>query len=176
MAFPTETVYGLAVRANDPKASTRLRQAKGRSEKKPFQVIVAGIRDAKRICPDMPESAMRLAKRFWPGPLTLVVKNRSQRWTGLRLPDHGVARRLAAYCGGAIVATSANISGEQPALTAREAAVALEGRVGLILDGGPAALRLASTVVKCGKKSVCVLREGAIPLPMIMETVGSDTG
>jgi L-threonylcarbamoyladenylate synthase len=162
VVFPTETVYGLAVRAGSPGALARLRRLKGRPDGKPFQLIVGSVRAFKALCPSLTEEARQLTRTFWPGPLTLVLRSGGRKWVGVRLPDHPVARRLAGLCGGVMVATSANVSGMPPARTAEEAARALGSRVALILDGGPADIGEASTVVKCGKKKVILLREGAI--------------
>lgn len=172
VVFPTETVYGLAVRAGSPAAAARLRRLKGRPDGKPFQLIVSGPKAAGAIC-EFPEDAKRLAKAFWPGPLTLVLRFGKRKWAGVRLPDHAVARRLAQLCGGAIVSTSANISGFPPAKTADEAARELGSRVAFILDGGPAAIGKPSTVVKCTGRDVVLLREGAISREQIEQVVGN---
>jgi L-threonylcarbamoyladenylate synthase len=172
VVFPTETVYGLAVRADDAGARARLRRLKGRPDGKPFQLIVSGVRRAKALCDTFPAEAGKLARAFWPGPLTLVLKSRGRRWIGVRLPDHPVARRLAELCGGAMIATSANRSGRPPARTANEALRGLARGVALALDGGPAALGRASTVVKCDGSRVIILREGAVPRKRIDQALG----
>ena len=120
VAFPTETVYGLAVRAGDRAARARLARIKGREGKKPFQVLVSSRHAAVRMCGRLPLCARKLARALWPGPLTLVVKGRNGRWLGLRVPDHPVAAALLRRCGGSLVATSANLSGEKDAVTAAE--------------------------------------------------------
>ena len=162
VVFPTETVYGLAVRAGSAASRARLRRLKGRPDGKPFQFIVSSIRAARKLCASFPREAQELARTFWPGPLTIVLRSGNGKWVGVRLPDHPVARRLAGLCGGVMVATSANISGKPPARTAEEAVRALGTRVALILDGGPAAIGAPSTVVKCFKDKTVLLREGAI--------------
>jgi L-threonylcarbamoyladenylate synthase len=162
VAFPTETVYGLAARTGDRAARARLARAKGREEKKPFQVLVSDRRAALRMCGRLPACARKLARAFWPGPLTLVVKGRNGRWLGLRVPDHPVATALLRRCGGSLVATSANRSGEQDAFTAAEVISALGDRVDVVLDGGAAQRRKPSTVVRCDGENWSILREGAI--------------
>ena len=162
VAFPTETVYGLAVRTGDGAARERLSGIKGRAGKRPFQVLVRSRHAALSLCGRLPACAQKLARAFWPGPLTLVVKSRSRRWVGLRVPDHPVAAALLRRCGGSLVATSANLSGEKDAVTASEVVSALGGRVDIVLDGGPAQRRKPSTVVKCDGESWSILREGAI--------------
>ena len=135
VAFPTETVYGLAVRCGDRAARTRLRRLKCREPAKPFQLLLASRRAALRLCPRMSALARALAHAFWPGPLTLVVRGPNGRWVGLRVPDHAVPRSLARRVGGALVATSANRTGARPARTAVEVEKALGDRVDLVLDG-----------------------------------------
>jgi L-threonylcarbamoyladenylate synthase len=162
VALPTETVYGLAARTGNRSARARLIRIKEREGKKPFQLLVSSRRAALRMCGRLPVCARKLAHAFWPGPLTLVVKGRSGRWVGLRVPDHPVAAALLRRCGGSLVATSANLSGEKDAFTAAEVVSALGGRVDVLLDGGAAQRRRPSTVVKCDGESWSILREGAI--------------
>jgi L-threonylcarbamoyladenylate synthase len=162
VAFPTETVYGLAVRAGDRAARERLIRIKGREGKKPFQVLASSRRAALRLCGRLPVCARKLARELWPGPLTLVVRGKNRRWVGLRVPDHPVAAALLRRCGGPLVATSANLSGRKDALTAAEVISALGGRVDVLLDGGPARCRKPSTVVKCDGEDWSILREGVI--------------
>jgi len=162
VAFPTETVYGLAARMDDRAARARLIRIKGRQGRKPFQVLVSSRHAALRMCGSLPVCARKLARALWPGPLTLVVKGRNGRWAGLRVPDHPVASALLRRCGGALVATSANLSGEKDSFTAAEVISALGGRVDVLLDGGAAQCRKPSTVVKCDGENWSILREGAI--------------
>lgn len=162
VAFPTETVYGLGVRTADRAARARLFRIKGREAGKPFQLLVNSRRQALRLCGRLPTSARKAARAFWPGPLTLVVKARTGRWVGLRMPDHPVARDLVRRAGGALVATSANLSGRKPACSAAEAVSALGDRVDLVLDGGTARHREPSTVLRCEGGNWTILREGAI--------------
>ncbi len=111
---------------------------------------------------------------FWPGPLTLVVRGRNGRWLGLRVPDHPVAAALLRQCGGSLVATSANLSGEKDAVTAAEVLSALGGRVDVLLDGGAAHRRRPSTVVKCDGEQWSILREGAIKRARIRRLLAPD--
>lgn len=162
VAFPTETVYGLAVRVGDRAARARLIRIKGREGRRPFQVLVRSRSAALRMCGTLPACARKLARELWPGPLTLVVQGKNRRWVGLRVPDHPVAAALLRRCGGSLVATSANLSGKKEAVTAAEVISALGGRVDVLLDGGPAQRRKPSTVVKCEGEGWSILREGAI--------------
>ena len=176
MAFPTETVYGLADRHGDRAARERLRRLKGRETGKPFQHLVSSRRKAFLLCAAVPAAARRLAKAHWPGPLTLVVKARNGRWLGLRVPDHPVALSLTRRAGGILVATSANRSGTAPAKTAAEVRSAFGDRVALVLAGGRASVGEPSTVVRVGRDGVEVLREGAISRAEIMATAGLSQG
>lgn len=140
IAFPTETVFGIGACLNQPEATKRIFKIKKRSRKKPLQILIASIQQAKKLG-KFSKKALELAKE-WPGPLTLVVyKTRNvpklvaggSNKVGLRIPDHKMALELIKKCG-PIVATSANKSGEKPALTAREVKNNLP-EVDLILSG-----------------------------------------
>ena len=172
VAFPTETVYGLAVGVADRAARARLTRVKRRAGSKPFQLLLSGRRRADGFCRQMPLPARRLASVFWPGPLTLVVRGKNGRWVGLRVPDHRVARRLALLAGGAIVATSANLSGEEPASTAEAVVDAFADRIDLVLAGDAASLKKPSTVVRVWDNEWEILREGAISRRGIQAVAG----
>lgn len=172
VAFPTETVYGLAVRRGHKAARERMRRIKGRDRRKPFQYLVAGKAAALRVCGSMPPLARKLAAAFWPGALTLVVRSRNGRWLGLRVPDHPVPRSLARRVGGALVATSANRSGNAPARTAAEALKSVGAGIDLILDGGRVRLGAASTVVRVHGNRWRLLRAGALSPRDIAEIAG----
>lgn len=173
VVFPTETVYGLGVRAGDPSARRRLALTKERDGRKPFQILAADLRAVRSLCPEMPPVALRLARRYWPGPLTLVVRRGRGAWVGIRVPDHPVARRLLREAGGVAVATSANLAGGRPALTAAEAVQSLGSRVDFVLDGGPARCGAPSTVVKVARDGWQLLREGVIPARDVARLVGT---
>jgi L-threonylcarbamoyladenylate synthase len=173
VAFPTETVYGLAVRMGDAVARRRLRRVKGRAPAKPFQVLVSSRRAAVALCGGMLPAARRMARAFWPGPLTLVVRNARGRWVGVRVPNHPVATRLIRLAGGAVVATSANVSGRRPARTADEVVAALGPRVDLVLDGGRAPGGKASSVVRVRDDGWDMLRTDAISKRKLAAVIGS---
>jgi len=162
VAFPTETVYGLGVRYEDPQARRRLARLKGRAPGRPFQVLVAGRRQALRLWGRATPLAEALARRYWPGPLTLVVRAANGRWLGVRVPDHPTARDLIRRAGGVVLATSANRSGHSPALDARQVLGNLPEGVDCVLDGGVVAIGKASSVVRVRRRGWELLREGAI--------------
>ncbi len=173
VAFPTETVYGLGVRMGDRAAKARLMRIKRRPAGKPFQILLSSRRRAIELCGRMPGLARRLMDTFWPGPLTLVIRARNGRWVGLRMPAHHVARSLARRVGGAILATSANVSGRRPARTAQEVKVALGERVKTVVDGGRCRLGKPSSVVRVSGDRWEMLRTGAITARQIKQITGT---
>ncbi|MCX7007783.1 MAG: L-threonylcarbamoyladenylate synthase [Kiritimatiellaeota bacterium] len=158
---PTETVYGLAADDRNPAALGKLFEAKGRPQDKPIALLAAGVVELERHGAKLPPAARRLADKFWPGPLTLVLDS-PVGWLGFRIPDHPVMLALLRAWGGVLAVTSANRSGEPPATTAAAALAALESFVALALDSGPAAGGVPSTVVKVNGEHVEILRTGAI--------------
>ncbi|HZF20924.1 MAG TPA: L-threonylcarbamoyladenylate synthase [Dongiaceae bacterium] len=178
IAYPTDTVYGLGCNPFDSDAVDRLVKAKERL-KSSLPILVSSLKEAKRLG-EFSGLAAALANRFWPGPLTLVVRPRSNfpaRITGdtllvgLRIPNHETAIRLIKECGGALIGTSANISGRPSLRTAKEVLRELEGRVDLVVDGGPASLGRESTVVRVLGDESTVLRDGAISRDDILKTL-----
>ena len=162
VAVPTETVYGLAANAADPEAMRRLYALKGRPEHKPIARLIALREDLWEWVPEVPDIAERLARRLWPGPLTLVLRDGRDQLLGFRQPDHPVARALVRASGVPVAATSANLSGAAPARTAAEILDAFGGRIDWILDGGETAAGEASTVVRVDGGRWEILRPGAI--------------
>jgi L-threonylcarbamoyladenylate synthase len=172
VAYPTETFYALGALARDAAAVERLARAKGRPDGKPLPLLAAdraGAEDVALVGP----AAARLADRFWPGPLTLVLPARAglpdavtagTGTVGIRVPGSALARALAREAGSALVATSANLAGAPPAATASALAPELRARVDHVLDGGPAPGGLASTVVAVDGDRLRLLRAGPIPL------------
>ena len=165
---PTETVYGVAARADSEEAMGRLYAAKGRRPDKPVARMLAGAGALERALGPgavLPEAARRLAERYWPGPLTLVLRGADGVWTGYRVPDHPVALAWLRALGDVVPAvTSANRSGEPAAVDAAGAWAALEGHAAIALDGGMARMGQGSTVVRVGEDGTMeVLREGPVP-------------
>lgn len=168
VAFPTETVYGLGADASSAKAVARLYAAKGRPADHPVIVHFADAARAFEWAREVPEPARRLAERFWPGPLTLILK-RSERAkdfvtggqdsVGLRVPSHSVAQELLREFGGGVAAPSANLFGNVSATTA--AHVRDEMKVDLVLDGGASEVGIESTIVDLSSGAV-LLRPGRI--------------
>src|ERR1700756_4848069 len=178
IAYPTDTVYGLGCNPFDVDAVERLVVAKERV-KGSLPILVSSLKEAERLG-EMDGAAAELANRFWPGPLTLVVRARrnfpakvtsDSQFVGLRMPHHETAKRLIQECGGALIGTSANISGRPAPRTAQEVVTELEGRVDLVLDGGPSLLGRESTVVRILEDQVTVVREGVLPWNDILKAL-----
>ncbi len=168
VAIPTDTVYGLAARADDASAVARIAELKGRSTEQPMQLLVSSIEAMAPYLSD-PEALERV-RPFWPGAVTAVVHVHSgfasavvtpAGTVGVRVPDDSMAVALIEACGGALAASSANRHGEAPALTAEEVA-AVFGDALLILDGGPRFGGTASTVVDLASDPPRVLRAGPV--------------
>lgn len=185
IAYPTETVYGFGC-VPDPPAIERLARLKRREPAKPFLLLVRGPDDARGL--DWRESARRLAERFWPGPLTLVLADPAGSWpVGVRGPDGTVALRTSSHpavaailaaADGPVTSTSANRPGEAAATDAAGAARAAEADGGpgreadlLVLDGGALPPSPSSTIVDCTADPVRRLRAGAVSLERLREVV-----
>jgi len=173
VAFPTETFYGLGAAALDARAVARVFAAKGRPADKPLLVLVDSVAMAQTVVADLPPRARRLIARYWPGPLTLVLRARpavpsaltaGTGTVGVRVPGHPVARALVAAAGGPITAPSANPHGGPSPRTAAEVLDGLGDRVDLVLDGGPTPGGPASTLLDLTGDRPRVLRPGAVAL------------
>ncbi|MEY9211101.1 threonylcarbamoyl-AMP synthase [Thermobifida halotolerans] len=181
VAFPTETVYGLGADAANPSAVARIFAAKGRPADHPLIVHVASAATARDWAASFPESARALADAFWPGPLTMVLP-RSERvpdavtggrpTVGLRVPDQPVARALLERFGGGVAAPSANRFGRVSPTTAAHVAADLGERVDLVVDGGPCAVGVESTIVEIDGDRLAVLRTGAVTADDIAAVTG----
>lgn len=162
VAFPTETVYGLAANLLNRKAMTRLRKVKKRPRRKPFTVHIASVDDLKVLKCRISPTARRLMDRFWPGPLTLIMKDFHGERIGVRMPANRIAIDLLKECGVPVVAPSANLSGRKPPVTAKGVLRDLNGDIEMVLDGGRTRVGIESTVVDTAVSPVKILREGAV--------------
>lgn len=171
VAFPTETVYGLGANLLDEKAIDKVYRIKQRPRNKPLTVHIADIKTAKKMAGRMPSGAKRLAERFWPGPLTLVLKDKRGGKTGFRMPDSRIAFLLVKKTGVPVVAPSANISGRCPPKSAEEVLMGLDGKIDMVLDGGKTRIGVESTVVDMSGKDFKILREGAISKSEIQRVI-----
>jgi len=171
VAFPTDTVYGVGALAFDGQAVESIYAAKDRPVEKAIPILIASTEDLEKVGANIPENAHKLAARFWPGPLTILVPKRvdlpesvsSTATVGVRVPDHEVACALL-RAAGPMAVTSANISGAQSPMTAQEVYEQLGGRIPLIIDGGKTPGGIPSTLVDCTVPEPKILREGPISL------------
>lgn len=162
VVVPTETVYGVAARAEDAGAMEALYRLKGRDRGKRISFLASGA-EVVRARVKWGEAAERLAAAFWPGPLTMVLENGEGGWDGFRVPDHPAALAWLRLLDFAPAVTSANMSGQPAATTAEAAARALGAGVALVLDAGPSPGGTASTVARVGVGGeIEILREGPI--------------
>ncbi len=176
VAYPTDTLYGLGVDPFLKERVEKLIQVKKRPVEKGIPLLVGSISDAERLV-HFTHEARLLAKKFWPGPLTIVLLQREplpdelsggRGSIGVRLPDHPLPQQIAKMTGGAVTGTSANISGHEPAKTAREVIEQLGDSVNLILDGGETK-GTPSTVIDMIQNPPVIVREGAIPREKIFK-------
>ena len=171
VAFPTETVYGLGADASNREAMARLYAAKGRPADHPVIVHFADAESAFAWAREVPDAARALAAKYWPGPLTMVLKRSpkamdfvtgGQDSVGLRVPSHPVAQALLRAFGGGIAAPSANLFGNVSATTAQHVREELGDQVDLVLEGGPSEVGIESTIVDLSGGRVALLRPGRI--------------
>lgn len=181
VAFPTETVYGLGGNALDPRASMKIYAAKGRPSDNPLIVHIAELEKLKEITTKIPEGAMVLAKKYWPGPLTMILPKADivpKETTGgldsvaVRFPSDVIAQELIRAAGGFVAAPSANTSGRPSPTLAQHVEEDLGDAIDMILDGGQVGIGLESTIVDFTEDVPVVLRPGYISLEMLKDTLG----
>lgn len=175
IAFPTETVYGLGCDPRHPEAVQRIFQLKGRDSSKPLLLVAASMAQVKRVV-IVPEKARQLAARYWPGPLTLILRHKTSTLlvpgvavngeVSIRISSSPIVRALTRQFGFPIVATSANLAGMKESRSHEEVFDYFGTHLKMIVQGGRLPLRKASTVLRVQKDSVCeLIRDGAIRLP-----------
>lgn len=162
VAFPTETVYGIGANFLNEEAIMKLYRIKKRPFNKPFTIHISSIDMVKKMRCEISDFAKALMKKFWPGPLTLILKSKNRK-LGFRMPKNRIAKALITESGVPVVAPSANLSGKKPPTEAKEIPEDLGGELDLILDGGKTELGRESTVVDTTVFPYKILREGAIP-------------
>ena len=181
VAFPTETVYGLGANCFSKRALSKIFKAKGRPSDNPLIVHVNSIEQVSEVAEIVSDKARELMERFWPGPLTLVLKKSPsvpERATGglhtvaVRMPGHQVAQAIIEQAGVPVAAPSANLSGKPSPTTAQMVYEDLNGKIELIIDSGPCELGIESTVIDMTGKVPKILRPGMITVEMIAEAIG----
>ncbi len=180
VAFPTETVYGLGGNALDPEAAARIYAAKGRPSDNPLIVHIADVRALDVLAVNIPQTAWRLAERFWPGPLTMILQKSPAvplsttgglETVAIRMPSDEIAEELIRSSGLYIAAPSANASGRPSTTRAEHVYEDLAGRIEMILDGGPVQIGLESTIIDLTTEHPLILRPGYISLEDIRELI-----
>jgi len=169
IAFPTDTVYGVGCSVLDPIAIDKIYAVKGRDTMKAIPVLIANLGQLDLICTDLSTEAERLANKFWPGALTLILPKKTglppnlspYKTIGVRIPAHSFALSLIS-ASGPLAATSANRSGEANPLCASDVLHHMKNKIPLIIDGGNTAGDTPSTVVECDENGIKILRQGAI--------------
>ncbi|MCD8221108.1 MAG: threonylcarbamoyl-AMP synthase [Clostridiales bacterium] len=181
VAFPTETVYGLGANALDETASVKIYAAKGRPSDNPLIAHISGIGELEPLTARVPDAGRRLAGAFWPGPLTMIFPKSIRvpyTTTGgldtvaVRMPSDPVANRLIALAGIPIAAPSANTSGRPSPTRAEHVWEDMNGKIEMILDGGPVGIGVESTIVDVSGEMPVLLRPGAVTMEMLTEVLG----
>lgn len=180
VGIPTETVYGLAANAFDETAVRKIFKAKGRPSDNPLIVHISDTAMIDNIARKIPKEAEKLAEKFWPGPLTMIMP-KSDRiplvtsggldTVGIRFPSHPAARKIISLCGLPLAAPSANLSGSPSPTTARRVFEDMDGRIPAIVDGGECSVGVESTVISFENGGVRILRPGGITKEMLEEVV-----
>lgn len=181
VAFPTETVYGLGADARNPQAIERLYRVKGRPGAHPVIVHVGSLKAARNCAAEFPEMAERLATRFWPGPLTLIVSKAAwispaltggQDSVGIRIPSHPLAAELLRSFDGPVAAPSANRFGRVSPTSADHVEADLGTDVDVVLDGGPCKVGVESTIVDVRSGAARILRPGGLSRELLQDALG----
>ena len=180
VAVPTETVYGLAGNGLNESAVREIYEVKGRPAVKPLSLMVPDESAMEQYCEDVPRQAYALAEKFWPGPLTIVLKAKKAipsivlaggETVGLRCPDHPLTLSLLRQCGLPLAAPSANPSGEASPKTAEQVLSYFDGKIDAVIDGGPCGVGRESTLIDLSRAPYRILREGALPPETIADAL-----
>lgn len=180
IAYPTETFYGLGADGSNDKAIERIFHIKGRYSRSPISVIIGETSDLKNLVQEIPENAVRLMEKFWPGALTLVFRasqNVSPLLTagsgkiGIRVSSHRIATALVKALHRHITATSANLSGARECTSVHDVIECIGYQIDAVVDGGPTPGGAGSTIIDISTTPPVILREGTISLPIIQKTL-----
>ncbi len=181
VGIPTETVYGLGADGFNPEAVRRIFEAKGRPQDNPLILHIPSADWLERTCRSIPPCAHALAERFWPGPLTMILPRRETvpdavtaglDTVGMRCPDHPVTREIISLAGVPVAAPSGNTSGRPSPTSASHMLEDMEGKIDAIVDGGPCAVGVESTIVDLTASPPRLLRPGGVTLEQLREVLG----
>ncbi len=181
VAVPTETVYGLSADGLNASAVGKIYEVKGRPETKPINFLVTGMEMAENFCCDIPDGAYALAERFWPGPLTVILKKKPNvpdivtaglPTVGVRCPDHAVTLKLITLCGVPLATPSANLSGMPSPKSCKDVLAYFDGAIPYIIDGGVCSVGIESTIVDMAGATPKILRIGGLSHEQIEDTLG----
>lgn len=181
VAIPTETVYGIGANALDAKAVKKIFKAKGRPLDNPLIIHISKFEEMDILVDKIPDSAKKLMKKFWPGPLTIVLKKSKTvpkittgglNTVAIRMPDNQIARQLIKESGVPIAAPSANISGKPSPTIAAHVKEDLYGKIPMIIDGGKTKIGIESTVIDLSGKTPILLRPGGVTLEQLEKSIG----
>ena len=181
VGIPTETVYGLGANGLDGKAVKRIFEAKGRPQDNPLILHVTGPQWLPRYCADIPPIAYVLARKFWPGPLTMILKRKpivpdettaGLDTVGMRCPNHPVTLAIIREAGVPIAAPSANTSGRPSCTTAQDVLEDMDGKIEGVVDGGPCTVGVESTILDLTCEPPRLLRPGGLPLEDLERLIG----
>ena len=184
LAIPTETVYGLGANGLDETAVLHIFEAKGRPQDNPLILHIPDAGWLERYCEDVPDAAYKLAERFWPGPLTMILKKKpcvplrttgGLETVGMRCPDHAVTRAIIEASGVPVAAPSANTSGRPSCTTAEHVREDMWGKIDGIVDGGPCQVGVESTIIDLTVTPPQLLRPGGLPLESLRGALGEVT-
>jgi L-threonylcarbamoyladenylate synthase len=174
VAFPTETVYGLGVCADNSAAIDNLYRVKQRSRDKKSSIMISKSEEVSKYVKHVPLIAEKLISAFWPGPLTIIMDTDDNSTVGLRNPDNRVIRDLINEVGIPIASTSSNISGESPAIDVQQVINNFSDKIDVILDGGPAEAGRPSTIVKIWDDTYEIIRHGVIGKERLSRCLNED--
>ncbi len=183
VAVPTETVYGLAGCGLNEQTVRQIYEVKGRPAVKPLSLMVPDESAMERYCEAVPETARALARRFWPGPLTIVLRAKEEipsivlaggKTVGLRCPDHPLTLKLLRECALPLAAPSANPSGAESPKTAGQVLGYFDGKIDAVIDGGPCGIGRESTLIDMSDTPYRILREGALPRETIAAALAEE--
>ena len=181
VGIPTETVYGLGANGLDPQAVKRIFEAKGRPQDNPLILHVTGPQWLPRYCTDIPPMAYVLARKFWPGPLTMILKRKpvvpdettaGLDTVGVRCPDHPVTLAIIREAGVPVAAPSANTSGRPSCTTAQDVLEDMDGKIEGVVDGGPCTVGVESTILDLTCDPPRLLRPGGLPVEELERIIG----